>query len=73
MIALTVIDPQTGKYPDVREIAIREKWANSLCYSDIDGFAIDEDGNLILLDECGRYCYPPVGRFECRLQENHWL
>ena len=55
----TVIDTKTGEYPDLWEIALKEDWAKSLCYCDMEGFAIEEDGTLILLDECGKHEYPP--------------
>ena len=60
----TVIDKKTGEYPDLWEIALKEDWAKGLCYCDMDGFAIMEDGNLILMDECGEFAYCPYGRFE---------
>lgn len=59
-----VIDTETGRYPDVEKIALTEEWAKGLIYCDIDCFAVDEDGCLILLDECGNFAYPPDGRFE---------
>lgn len=59
-----VIDTKTGKYPDLWKIARKEDWAKSLCYCDMEGFAIEEDGTLILLDECGRHGYCPEGRFK---------
>ena len=55
----TVVDTKTGEYPDLWEIALKEEWAKSLCYCDMEGFAIEEDGTLILLDECGKHEYPP--------------
>ena len=60
----SVIDTATGEYPDLWEIALKEEWAKSLCYCDMEGFAIEEDGTLILLDECGRHEYCPEDRFE---------
>ena len=60
----TVIDTKTGEYPDLCEIALKEEWAKSLCYCDMEGFAVEEDGTLFLMDECGRYEYPPDGRFK---------
>lgn len=60
----TVIDKITGKEADIWEIALHEKWAQDLVYCDMEGFAIEEDGTLILLDECGRHRYCPEGRFE---------
>lgn len=60
----TVIDVKTGEYPDLWEIALNEEWAKSLMYCDMEGFAIQEDGTLILLDECGGHKYCPEGRFK---------
>ena len=47
----TVIDKTTGHYPDIYNIALHEDWASELCYCDMEGFAIEEDGTLLLLDE----------------------
>lgn len=59
MKAFTVIDKKTGKYPDLQEIALTEDWAKHLMYCDMEGFAIQEDGTLILMDECGNMAYCP--------------
>lgn len=59
----TVIDNKTGKYPNLCKIALYEEWAKELMYCDMDGFALLEDGRLILLDECGRFKYCPSDRF----------
>ncbi len=64
MTGFDVIDPKTGKYPDLWKIALTEDWAKHLMYCDMDGFAIMENGQLILLDECGNFAYCPEGRFE---------
>lgn len=61
-----VIDIKTGEYPNLWDIPIKEDWAKDLMYCDMEGFAIEEDGTLLLLDECGKFCYCPVGRFEIR-------
>lgn len=66
---LVVIDPKTGLYPDVIEIALREDWANGLMYCDIDGFFIGEDGCLLLSDECGNHRYCPDGRFTVSIED----
>lgn len=50
-----VIDKKTGQEADPWEIALNEAWAKHLCYCDMEGFAILEDGTLILADECGRF------------------
>lgn len=65
-----VIDNKTGKEADAYEISLHEEWARSLCYCDIEGFAITEDGELILADECGKFAYCPDGRFEVVFKEN---
>lgn len=59
-----VIDTKTGKYPDWEKIVLNEEWAKGLIYCDIDGIAIQEDGNLILMDDCGNYRYCPSNRFK---------
>lgn len=61
-----VVDTKTGEYPDLEKIALKEDWAKHLMYCDMEGFAIEEDGTLLLLDECGRQACCPVGRFEIR-------
>mgnify|MGYP001558848653 CR=1 FL=1 len=55
-----VIDKTTGKEPDLEKIALEEGWAHCLVYCDMEGFAICEDGLLVLLDECGNMAYPPI-------------
>ena len=74
-IEFKVIDNNTGKEADIGKIALKEDWAKCLCYCDMDGFAIAQDGMLILLDECGKYTYCPENRFkvvaEAQLKELH--
>ena len=60
----TVIDVKTGQYPDLEYIALHEEWAKGLIYCDMEGFAVEEDGSLLLLDECDNSRYCPIGRFE---------
>lgn len=66
----TVIDRKTGEYPDLWEIALKEDWARNLMYCDMDGFYIGEDGELILVDECGRFAYCPLDRFEIKIESD---
>ena len=68
-LGFDVIDTKTGEYPDLEKIALTEEWAQGLVYCDMDGFAVLEDGSLILLDECGNCVSCPPGRFEIRLQD----
>lgn len=71
-MTFTVIDTKTGQYPDTWEIACKEEWAKHLCYCDIEGFAVEEDGTLVLLDECGKVAYCPEGRFRI-IPEPQWI
>lgn len=59
-----VIDKKTGKEADECEIVLHEDWAKHLMYCDMEGFAIEQDGTLILLDECGQFVYCSSDRFE---------
>ena len=60
----SVIDTKTGKEADTYTIALKEDWAKGLCYCDIEGWAIGEDGALMLVDECGRFAYADRERFK---------
>lgn len=66
LLEFDVVDTTTGKYPDWERIAREETWAKGLVYCDMDGIAIQEDGSLILLDECGNCVSCPPDRFEIR-------
>ena len=59
-----VVDKQTGHEADPEEIALKEDWAKGLIYCDMEGFAMLQNGTLILVDECGRWEPCPEGRFE---------
>ena len=63
-LEFTVIDKTTGKYPDLKQLALKEEWAQNLIYCDMEGFCINEDGDLLLMDECGNIAYCPPGRFK---------
>ena len=58
-----VIDNTTGKEADEYEIALHEEWAKHLMYCDMDGFALMQDGTIILVDECGNFAYCDADRF----------
>jgi hypothetical protein len=66
-MTFTVIDAKTGKKPDECEIALHEEWADGLMWSDMEGFAIQQDGVLVLTDECGNFRYCPEGRFTVKI------
>lgn len=59
-----VIDNKTGKEAYTYNIALHEDWAKHLCYCDMEGWAIEEDGTLLLVDECGRFAYADRERFK---------
>lgn len=65
-----VIDTETGEYPDLEHIARTEEWAQNLVELDVEGFCINEDGNLLLMDECGNYAYCPPDRFQVNFDFN---
>ena len=68
-LSFIVIDTKTGKEANIGEIVQNEDWAKDLIWCDMEGFAINQDGNLILLDQCGNYAYCPYGRFEVKFEE----
>ena len=59
-----VIDKTTGVEADIEHIALNEDWASRLIYCDMEGFAIEQEGSLLLLDECGNHAYCPEDRFD---------
>ena len=59
-----VVDLTTGTAPNLGKIALNEAWAYRLVYLNMEGFAICQDGRLILMDTCGNYVEVPVGRFK---------
>ncbi len=63
-MTFAVIDKQTGKKPDLDEITATEAWADKLLWTRVDGFAISQDGSLVLMDMCGNYASCPLERFE---------
>lgn len=66
----TVIDNRTGHEPDYEKIALTEDWAKHLIYCDVEGFALTENGSIVLLDECGNYVYVPENRFRVVFDNN---
>ena len=63
----TVHDRVTGEeVTDLQALALKEPWAKYLIYCDIEGWAIQPDGTLMLLDETGQWAYVPEERYEVR-------
>lgn len=62
-----IIDKRTGKEPTQRVINnIAEKYRLVTC--DIDQFAVTEDGQILLLDDCGNIAYFSLDKFEIRIE-----
>lgn len=66
-VQFKVIDKKTGKEPifDFNHL-FKMKWfkQSNLIWCDISCWAIDEDGNLMLVDDCDNIAYAPQDRFE---------
>lgn len=62
MPRFSVIDKHTWKEADPRAITLTEEWAEDLVF--VSGFALQDDGTLILTDIYGHYRYCPEKRFE---------
>ena len=59
----SVIDPSTGLYPDIATLR-KEPWAKHIITGSLVFFGIDEDGYLMMLDNCGHYAWVPEHRLE---------
>ena len=63
-----VIDRKTGKEPTDRVITnIARK--GGLMTMDIDGFYVSEEGDLVLVDDCGNATWVDQERFKAVLDE----
>ena len=62
-----IIDRKTGKEPTDRVIKNIAK-RGGLMDMDIDGFYVGEDGQIILVDDCGNCTWVDMSRFEVELQ-----
>lgn len=49
---------------DAYKFCKENEWASHLIYCDIDGFAIGEQGDLMLIDDCSNVAYCPRGMFK---------
>jgi len=67
-----IIDNKTGKEPTDRVISnIARK--GGLMEMDIDGFYVDEDGQIILVDDCGNCTWVDAKRFKVEHETGHWI
>lgn len=62
--SFTVMDTTTGQEADTKNIVLHEDWAKSLVSCDIDGWAITDDGGLVLIDDWGDFVYADPERFK---------
>lgn len=67
MTLFKIIDRKTGKEPTDRVIAAQARLGN-LIPCDIDGFYVGEDGQIILVDDCGNCTWLDMGRFKVEMQ-----
>lgn len=63
-----IIDRKTGKEPTERVIRNIAK-KGGLMEMDIDGFYVGEDGQIILVDDCGRVTWCDMSRFKAESEE----
>jgi len=66
----TVIDNETGIYPDCDKIIESEEWAEPLRHCGFDHFAMTEDGTLHLLGADGDLVDPPADRFKVLFKQS---
>ena len=61
-----IIDTRTGERANAYEL-VQEPWAEKTRGCGWPALAIDEDGDVMLTDDCGNYDMVPEGRAEVRL------
>lgn len=64
-----IIDSETGKEPTDEVIAAQAELGH-LISCDIDGFYVGEDGEIILVDDCGTCTWLDMSRFKVEMQYN---
>ena len=57
-MSFQVLDTKTMKEVNLDDFTALAR-NNNLMEFDIEGFALQEDGTLLLCDECGRFAYVP--------------
>lgn len=65
-----VLNPD-GSKPNLMLIALEEWWASQLDPCGMDGFSMEEDGTLDLMDRSGRYACPPIDRFRVVMEPSY--
>ena len=67
MTLFKIIDRETGKEPTDEVITGGAELGN-LMTCDIEGFYVGEDGQIILVDDCGNCTWLDMNRFKVELQ-----
>ena len=57
-MSFQVLDTKTMKEVNLDDFTALAR-NNNLMEFDLEGFALQEDGTLLLCDECGRFAYAP--------------
>ena len=69
MFGFKVIDTWSGREANISELT-EENWVSDRLYIyEIDGWWVSEDGNLILMDDCGKFAYAHMERFKIEVCE----
>ncbi len=68
VVKFIVIDPRTERYPNMKEIALSERWAEGMGDS-LPGFALTENGLLLVIDTDGNVCTTPDNRFIVQVEQ----
>lgn len=67
MFEFEVINKKTKKPITDRQVDnIARK--NDLLVYDIDGFALTDCGQIILMDDCGKFCYLDMNKYTVRIK-----
>lgn len=52
---------------------MKEDWASGLALYCVEGFCMDEDGQLYMVDSCGKMVSCPGDRFKVVLMTDAWM
>lgn len=67
MTLFKIIDRKTGEEP-TDEVITEQAELGNLITCDIDGFYVGEDGEIILVDDCGNCTWLDMSRFKVEMQ-----
>lgn len=63
----TIIDKRTGEEVDIDNLIEELDLNTNLMVNDIEGFAIGENGEIYLLDECGNFVFVEPDNYDVRI------